>query len=291
MDQHFLTAKPEENIPLTLALIGIWYNNFHKTESLAILPYDQYMHRFAAYFQQGDMESNGKYVSVDGERVNVQTGPIIWGEPGSKLFVVVHPIVFLPSYSTILVHFNQLLLFFYLYIANGQHAFYQLIHQGTKIIPCDFLAPIETHNNVASDLGAPVDHHPILLSNYFAQTEALAFGKSADVVRAELRAEEMSPSDIEALVPHKVFEGNRPSTSFLFQKLTPRMLGILISMYEMKIFTQGAIWKINSFDQWGVELGKALAKKILPELEGNGEITSHDSSTNGLINYYKANKK
>ena len=202
--------------------------------------------------------------------------------------------MFLPSSSssTILVHCNQLLLFFfYLYIANGQHAFYQLIHQGTKIIPCDFLAPIETHNNVASDLGAPVDHHPILLSNYFAQTEALAFGKSADVVRAELRAEKMSPSDIEALVPHKVFEGNRPSTSFLFQKLTPRMLGILISMYEMKIFAQGAIWKINSFDQWGVELGKALAKKILPELESNGEITSHDSSTNGLINYYKANKK
>ena len=176
-------------------------------------------------------------------------------------------------------------------IANGQHAFYQLIHQGTKIIPCDFLAPIETHNNVVSDLGAPIDHHPILLSNYFAQTEALAFGKSAAVVRAELQAENMSPTDIEALVPHKVFEGNRPSTSFLFQKLTPRMLGILISMYEMKIFTQGAIWKINSFDQWGVELGKALAKKILPELEGNGEITSHDSSTNGLINYYKAKKK
>jgi glucose-6-phosphate isomerase len=206
----------------------------------------------------------------------------------------VHPIVFPPSF--LLQPFSYILtncysFYYYLCIANGQHAFYQLIHQGTKIIPCDFLAPIETHNNVASDLGAPVDHHPILLSNYFAQTEALAFGKSADVVRAELEAEKMSPSDIEALVPHKVFEGNRPSTSFLFQKLTPRMLGILISMYEMKIFTQGAIWKINSFDQWGVELGKALAKKILPELEGNGTITSHDSSTNGLINYYKANKK
>lgn len=294
MDQHFLTAKPEENIPLTLALIGIWYNNFHKTESLAILPYDQYMHRFAAYFQQGDMESNGKYVSVDGERVNVQTGPIIWGEPGSKLLLLLCIQLCVPSF--LLQPFSYILtncysFYYYLCIANGQHAFYQLIHQGTKIIPCDFLAPIETHNNVASDLGAPVDHHPILLSNYFAQTEALAFGKSADVVRAELRAEKMSPSDIEALVPHKVFEGNRPSTSFLFQKLTPRMLGILISMYEMKIFTQGAIWKINSFDQWGVELGKALAKKILPELEGNGTITSHDSSTNGLINYYKANKK
>jgi glucose-6-phosphate isomerase len=258
MDQHFLTADPKDNLPLTLALIGIWYNNFHGAESLAILPYDQYMHRFAAYFQQGDMESNGKSVDVDGNKVNVQTGPIIWGEPGT----------------------------------NGQHAFYQLIHQGTKVVPCDFLAPIETHNDVVSDLGAPVDHHPILLSNYFAQTEAMAFGKGADAVRAELKADgTMSDDAIEALVPHKVFDGNRPSTSFLFQKLTPRMLGILIAMYEMKIFAQGAVWGINPFDQWGVELGKALAKKILPELDGSGEVTSHDSSTNGLINYYKANKK
>jgi len=258
MDKHFLTADPKDNIPLTLALIGIWYNNFHGAESLAILPYDQYMHRFAAYFQQGDMESNGKCVGLDGNRVNVQTGPIIWGEPGT----------------------------------NGQHAFYQLIHQGTKVVPCDFLAPIETHNDVVSNLGAPVDHHPILLSNYFAQTEAMAFGKGADEVRAELKAGgTMSDDEIEALVPHKVFDGNRPSTSFLFQKLTPRMLGILIAMYEMKIFAQGAIWGINPFDQWGVELGKALAKKILPELDGSEEVTSHDSSTNGLINYYKANKK
>ena len=173
---------------------------------------------------------------------------------------------------------------------NGQHAFYQLIHQGTKIIPCDFLAPIETQNNVVKDLNGPTDHLPILLSNYFAQTEALAFGKSADEVRAELQGK-MSDEEVEALVPHKVFEGNRPSTSMLFQKLTPRMLGILISLYEMKIFTQGAIWGINSFDQWGVELGKALAKKILPELEGEGVVDSHDSSTNGLINYYKVNKK
>lgn len=256
MDQHFLNTPAKDNVPLTLALIGIWYNNFHGAESLAILPYDQYMHRFAAYFQQGDMESNGKYISKDGERVNVQTGPIIWGEPGT----------------------------------NGQHAFYQLIHQGTKIVPCDFLAPVETHNNVAKDLDAPTDHHPILLSNYFAQTEAMAMGKDADAVRSELTGK-MSDEAVEALVPHKVFEGNRPSTSFMFQKLTPRMLGILIAMYEMKIFTQGAIWGINSFDQWGVELGKALAKKIYPELEGSAEVTSHDSSTNGLINYYKANKK
>ncbi|KAL7504559.1 hypothetical protein ACHAXN_002671 [Cyclotella atomus] len=256
MDLHFLNSPPEENLPLTLALIGIWYNNFHGAETLAILPYDQYMHRFAAYFQQGDLESNGKYVDKDGKRVEVQTGPVIWGEPGT----------------------------------NGQHAFYQLIHQGTKIIPCDFLAPIETQNNVVKDLNGPTDHHPILLSNYFAQTEAMAFGKSADQVRAELKGT-MSDEEVEALVPHKVFEGNRPSTSMLFQKLTPRMLGILISLYEMKIFAQGAIWGINSFDQWGVELGKALAKKILPELEGEGEVSSHDSSTNGLINYYKANKK
>mmetsp|Transcript_20848 Transcript_20848/g.41852 ORF Transcript_20848/g.41852 Transcript_20848/m.41852 type:complete len:555 (-) Transcript_20848:168-1832(-) len=256
MDQHFLNAPPEKNLPLTLALIGIWYNNFHGAETLAILPYDQYMHRFAAYFQQGDMESNGKYVSKDGEKVNVQTGPVIWGEPGT----------------------------------NGQHAFYQLIHQGTKIIPCDFLAPVETHNNVVAEFGAPVDHHPILLSNYFAQTEAMAFGKSAEEVRKELEGK-MSQEEVEELVPHKVFEGNRPSTSFLFQKLTPRMLGILVATYEMKIFAQGAIWNINSFDQWGVELGKALAKKILPELDGADTVSSHDSSTNGLINYYKAHKK
>jgi len=250
MDQHFVNAKGKDNLPLTLALVGIWYNNFHKAESLAILPYDQYMHRFAAYFQQADMESNGKTVTMKGERTNVQTGPVIWGEPGT----------------------------------NGQHAFYQLIHQGTKIVPCDFLAPIETFNPIT-------DHHPILLSNYFAQTEALAFGKSAEEVRSELVGGKMTDAEIDALVPHKVFEGNRPSNSFLFQKLTPRMLGILVALYEMKIFTQGQIWNINSFDQWGVELGKALAKKILPELSGPEKVTSHDSSTNGLMNYYKANKK
>ncbi len=259
MDRHFLAAAPEDNLPLTLALVGVWYNNFHGCESHAILPYDQYMHRFAAYFQQGDMESNGKSVRAgDGGRVGVQTGPIIWGEPGT----------------------------------NGQHAFYQLVHQGTKVVPCDFLAPAVTHNDVVRDLGGPIDHHPILLSNYFAQTEAMAFGKSADDVRAELVAEgKLDAEAIERLVPHKVFDGNRPSTSFLFRMLTPRMLGILIATYEMKIFAQGAIWGINSFDQWGVELGKALAKKILPELGGPGEVDSHDSSTNGLINYYKSMKE
>ena len=204
---------------MTLALIGLWYNNFFGAESLAILPYDQYMHRFAAYFQQGDMESNGKYVSRDCSKVTVQTGPIIWGEPGT----------------------------------NGQHAFYQLIHQGTKLIPCDFLAPVDSHNPLPKDINAPVDHHPILLSNFFAQTEAMAFGKDAATVRAELEASGMEASKVDFLVPHKIFEGNRPSNSFMFKKLSPRVLGALIAMYEMKIFTQGAVWNINSFDQWGVE--------------------------------------
>jgi len=256
MDQHFLNAEPEKNIPLTLGLLGIWYNNFFNSETIAILPYDQYMHRFAAYFQQGDMESNGKYVDLDSKVVDVQTGPIVWGEPGT----------------------------------NGQHAFYQLIHQGTKLIPCDFLAPCQTHNKLTETIGAPVDHHPILLSNYFAQTEALAFGKDKETVAVELEKEGLSSDAKEKLIPHKVFEGNRPSNSFLFKKLTPRVLGSLIAMYEMKIFTQGAVWNINSFDQWGVELGKQLAKAILPELDGDGEVTTHDSSTNGLINHYKANK-
>jgi glucose-6-phosphate isomerase len=255
IDQHFLNTEGPKNLPMTLGLIGLWYNNFHKAQTVAILPYDQYMHRFAAYFQQGDMESNGKYITKEGKRTKVETGPVIWGEPGT----------------------------------NGQHAFYQLIHQGTKTIPCDFLAPISTQNDLPKDIAAPTDHHPILMSNFFAQTEALAFGKSAETVAAELEGK-MSADEIAALVPHKVFEGNRPSNSFLFQKLTPKMLGILIAIYEMKIFTQGAIWNINSFDQWGVELGKALAKAILPELDGSGDVTSHDSSTNGLINYYKANK-
>lgn len=259
IDLHFLNTPPRENLPLTLGLIGLWYNNFYKAQTVAILPYDQYMHRFAAYFQQGDMESNGKYVDKNGNKVALETGPIIWGEPGT----------------------------------NGQHAFYQLIHQGTKLIPCDFLAPIQTHNDLVKTLGAPVDHHPILLSNYFAQTEALAFGKDAATVRAELEKDvhdgKLGADKVDALVPHKVFEGNRPSNSFLFKKLTPRTLGCLIAIYEMKIFTQGAVWNINSFDQWGVELGKQLAKAILPELTTPGTVTSHDSSTNGLINYYKAN--
>jgi glucose-6-phosphate isomerase len=255
VDQHFVNAPPKQNLPLTLGLIGLWYNNFYGSQTVAILPYDQYMHRFAAYFQQGDMESNGKYINKDGNKVGVETGPIIWGEPGT----------------------------------NGQHAFYQLIHQGTKMIPCDFLAPIDSHNPLTKTIGAPVDHHPILLSNYFAQTEALAFGKDAATVRAELEGT-MDAAAVDALVPHKVFEGNRPSNSFLFQKLTPRVLGILIAIYEMKIFTQGAVWNINSFDQWGVELGKQLAKSIYPELQAEGEVTSHDSSTNGLINYYKSNR-
>jgi glucose-6-phosphate isomerase len=255
MDLHFLNSPPEKNLPLTLGMLGIWYNNFFDAETLAILPYDQYMHRFAAYFQQGDMESNGKYINKLGEKVAFQTGPIIWGEPGT----------------------------------NGQHAFYQLIHQGTKLIPCDFLAPCQTQNNVPKEINGPVDHHPILMSNYFAQTEAMAFGKDEAAVRAELSGT-MDDDALNKLVPHKVFEGNRPTNSFLFKKLTPRMLGILIAMYEMKIFTQGAVWNINSFDQWGVELGKQLAKAILPELTAPGEVTTHDSSTNGLINYYKKNE-
>jgi len=257
MDQHFLNTDGKDNLPLTLALVGLWYNNFFNAQTVAILPYDQYMHRFAAYFQQGDMESNGKCVNRDNKKVTVETGPIIWGEPGT----------------------------------NGQHAFYQLIHQGTKLIPCDFLAPIDTHNPLHKDISSPVDHHPILMSNFFAQTEALAFGKDAATVRAELEANgDMDAAAIDDLVPHKVFEGNRPSNSFMFQKMTPRVLGILIAMYEMKIFTQGAVWNINSFDQWGVELGKQLAKAILPELSGEGDITSHDSSTNGLVNFYKKHR-
>jgi glucose-6-phosphate isomerase len=229
-----------------LALIGLWYGNFYGSESEAILPYDQYMHRFAAYFQQGNMESNGKSIGRDGKPVNYQTGPIVWGEPGT----------------------------------NGQHAFYQLIHQGTKLIPCDFMAPAQSHNTLG-------DHHPKLLSNFFAQTEALMTGKSLVEVVKELEQQGKSKEEIEELAPFKVFEGNRPTNSILFEKLTPRVLGSLIAMYEHKIFVQGVIWNIYSFDQWGVELGKVLAKKILPELSGNEKVSSHDSSTNGLINTYK----
>jgi len=249
MDQHFLNTPPEKNLPILLGVLGIWYNNFFGSETVAILPYDQYMHRFAAYFQQGDMESNGKFVRRDGQRVDYSTGPVIWGEPGT----------------------------------NGQHAFYQLIHQGTKLIPCDFLAPMQSQNPIG-------EHHLILLSNFFAQTEALAMGKTAATVRAELEKSGMKGAALEALVPHKVFEGNRPTNSIMFKKLTPRTLGSLIAMYEHKIFTQGIVWNINSFDQWGVELGKQLAKAILPELAAAGDVKSHDSSTNGLINHYKHNR-
>lgn len=250
MDRHFREASFEDNIPVTLALIGIWYNNFFGAQTEAILPYDQYMHRFPAYFQQGNMESNGKYVDRNGHPVNYQTGPIIWGEPGT----------------------------------NGQHAFYQLIHQGTKMIPCDFLAPAVSHNPVG-------DHHPKLLANFFAQTEALMMGKTQEEVAQELRDQGKSEEDIRWLAPFKAFEGNKPTNSILFEKLTPRTLGMLIAMYEHKIFVQGIIWNIFSFDQWGVELGKQLAKKILPELEGDGNVTTHDASTNGLINVYKAMRK
>ncbi|HDX8444859.1 glucose-6-phosphate isomerase [Aeromonas hydrophila] len=247
MDMHFATASYEQNVPVLLALIGLWYNNFYGAESEAILPYDQYMHRFPAYFQQGNMESNGKYVDRNGKPVDYQTGPIIWGEPGT----------------------------------NGQHAFYQLIHQGTKLIPCDFLAPAISHNPIG-------DHHPKLLANFFAQTEALAFGKSKDEVEAEFLAAGKTLEQVKDLVPFKVFEGNRPTNSILFKSLTPKTLGSLIAMYEHKIFVQGAIWNIFSFDQWGVELGKQLANKILPELGNNEAVTSHDCSTNGLINTWKA---
>ncbi|EOE5321109.1 glucose-6-phosphate isomerase [Providencia rettgeri] len=247
MDKHFTQTPLEKNIPVLLGLIGIWYNNFFEAETEAILPYDQYMHRFAAYFQQGNMESNGKYIGRDGKPVTYQTGPIIWGEPGT----------------------------------NGQHAFYQLIHQGTKMIPCDFIAPAVTHNPLG-------DHHEKLLSNFFAQTEALAFGKTREVVDAEFAAQGKSVADMEYVAPYKVFEGNRPTNSILLKEVTPYSLGALIAMYEHKIFTQGAILNIFTFDQWGVELGKQLASRILPELENSDTVSSHDSSTNGLINSYKA---
>lgn len=246
-DVHFRDAKFGDNVPVLMALIGLWYGNFFGADSEAILPYDQYMHRFAAYFQQGNMESNGKYVDRNGQPVNYQTGPIIWGEPGT----------------------------------NGQHAFYQLIHQGTKLIPCDFIAPAISHNPIG-------DHHPKLLSNFFAQTEALAFGKGREQVEAEFAAAGKTPAEVAALVPHKVFEGNRPTNSILVKQVTPFVLGQLIALYEHKIFAQGVLWNVYSFDQWGVELGKQLANKILPELTNNAEISSHDSSTNGLINSYKA---
>ncbi len=249
MDEHFRHTPLEQNIPVVMALLGIWYNNFFESDSYAIFPYDQYMHRFPAYLQQGDMESNGKHVTRGGKPVEWATGPIIWGEPGT----------------------------------NGQHAFFQLVHQGNKLIPADFLAPVESHN--------PVDgHHAILLSNFFAQTEALMRGRTEAEARAELEAAGMEAASLEKLLPHKVFEGDRPTNSILYQKLTPKTLGSLIAMYEHKIFVQGVVWEINSFDQWGVELGKQLAQAIQPELNSAGEVSSHDSSTNGLINHYKRHR-
>lgn len=247
MDKHWVESPMEENLPVILALIGIWYINFWGANSHAILPYDQYLHRFAAYFQQGDMESNGKYVDRNGKRVSYPTGPIIWGEPGT----------------------------------NGQHAFYQLIHQGTSLIPADFIAPAQSHQPLGR-------HHTLLMSNFFAQTEALMNGKSLAEVEKELETSPLSAEEKAFLAPFKVFEGNRPTNSILLKKITPRSLGSLIAMYEHKIFVQGHIWNIFSYDQWGVELGKQLANSILPELEQDGTVNSHDASTNALINQFKA---
>jgi glucose-6-phosphate isomerase len=246
VDEHFRNTPLAENIPVLMAMLGIWYNNFFGAESHAILPYDQYMMYFPMYFQQGDMESNGKSVTRQGEAVDYQTGPVIWGQPGT----------------------------------NGQHAFYQLIHQGTKLIPCDFLAPAQSQNPIGN-------HHRLLLSNFFAQPEALMRGKTANEAREELEGRAYTGEKMELLAAARTFAGNRPSNSFLFKKLTPETLGSLIALYEHKIFTQGVIWDINSFDQWGVELGKVLANAIIPELESEADVSSHDASTNALINTYK----
>ncbi len=250
MDNHFKTADFENNIPVVLALIGILYNNFFGFETHALLPYDQYLRRLAAYVQQLDMESNGKHLQKDGTKIDTSTGPIIWGEPGT----------------------------------DGQHAFYQLIHQGTKKVPADFLAPVNTHNKIG-------EHHTLLLANFFAQTEALMNGKTEEQVIEELKESGFDEGQIKKIAPHKVFEGNRPSNSIMFKQLDPKTLGALIAMYEHKVFVQGIIWNICSFDQWGVELGKQLANRIIPELKDTEEVTSHDPSTNGLINYYKKNRK
>ncbi|XP_029282419.1 glucose-6-phosphate isomerase b [Cottoperca gobio] len=248
MDNHFRTAPLEKNAPVLLALLGIWYINFFHAETHAMLPYDQYMHRFTAYFQQGDMESNGKYITNDGARVNYHTGPIVWGEPGT----------------------------------NGQHAFYQLIHQGTRMVPSDFLIPAQSQHPIRENL-----HHKILLANFLAQTEALMKGKTTEEARKELEAGGLSGEALDKILPHKVFQGNRPTNSIIFKKLSPYTLGALIAMYEHKIFIQGVMWEINSFDQWGVELGKQLCKNIEAELKDTTEVHSHDSSTNGLINFLK----
>ncbi|MCP3956508.1 MAG: glucose-6-phosphate isomerase [bacterium] len=246
VDEHFRTAPFERNLPVIMALLGVWYGQFFDAHAHAVLPYDQYLHRFAAHLQQLDMESNGKGVDLDGRRVGHHTGPVVFGEPGT----------------------------------NGQHAFYQLIHQGTRLIPADFIAPAVSHNPLG-------DHHRILLANFFAQTEALMRGKTEEEARAELEAAGLPSAEVDRLAPHKVFRGNRPTSSILIPKLTPKALGQLLAIYEHKVFAQGVIWNVNSFDQWGVELGKQLATKILPELEGDAEVESHDASTNGLINRYK----
>jgi glucose-6-phosphate isomerase len=245
-DEHFKTEPFAKNIPVLMAVLGIWYTNFYGAQTEAILPYDQYLHRFAAYFQQGNMESNGKSVDRNGTTVSYKTGPVIWGEPGT----------------------------------NGQHAFYQLIHQGTLMIPCDFIAPAISHNAIG-------DHHVKLLSNFFAQTEALMNGKTAEQAKAELQAANKTDEEIKRIVPFKIFEGNKPTNSILVKQINPETLGTLIALYEHKIFVQGVIWNIFSFDQWGVELGKQLANKILPELIDDTPVESHDSSTNGLMNAYK----
>lgn len=249
MDNHFRDAPLEENVPVLLAALGVWYINVLGAESHALLPYDQYLHRFAAYFQQGDMESNGKSVTRSNTKVSYNTGPIVWGEPGT----------------------------------NGQHAFYQLIHQGTRIIPADFIAPAVSQNMSLRD-GL---HHRLLLANFLAQTEALMKGKTKEEATAELQKSGMSGDRLEAIVKHKMFDGNKPSNSIVVPRLTPFTLGALIAMYEHKIFVQGVVWDVNSYDQWGVELGKQLAKAIEPELVGSSKVSSHDSSTNGLINFIK----
>jgi len=246
LDMHFKTAPLAQNIPVMMALLGVWYNNFFKVQATAVLPYDQYLHRFAAYMQQVDMESNGKYIDRNGDIVNYQTGPVLFGEIG----------------------------------ISGQHAFFQLLHQGTKLVPADILAPLFSYRCIAR-------HHRALMSNVFAQTEALMRGKTEEEALAELQKSGMSKAEIEALLPYKVFPGNRPTSTFLFDTLTPRTLGSLIAMYEHKVFVQGVIWNINSFDQWGVELGKQLATTISDELNDDEAVTTHDSSTNGLVNYYK----
>lgn len=248
-DMHFMSEPLDRNVPVIMAMLGVLYSNVYGAETHALLPYDQYLHRFAAYFQQGDMESNGKFVTRDGARVDYATGPIVWGEPGT----------------------------------NGQHAFYQLIHQGTRLIPCDFIAPAKTLNPIRNGL-----HHQILLANFLAQTEALMKGKTYDEAEAELRAAKTPADKIENIIPHKIFEGNRPTTSIVLPVVTPFTLGLLIALYEHKIFVQGVVWDINSYDQWGVELGKQLAKVIQPELTSGANITSHDCSTNGLINFIKS---